>query len=179
MMERRVLEDMTLIDPSNQQPVHLKRGECVVISPEVMRDSTVYADPDTYDGYRFYKLRFGSVQPDKSSTEDQAGPGGGSDASTVLSKKSLYQLTTLSPDHLGFGVGPHSCPGRFFVANELKIALCHMIMMYDWKLANSEKPPQPLNVGNTRLFDVRAKILVKERDEALPWSVVRSGNECQ
>lgn len=168
-MERRVLEDMTLIDPSNQQPVHLKRGECVVISPESTRDPTIYTDPDTYDGYRFYKLRFGSDRPDESSPEDQQGPEGEAAAPPVLSRKSLYQLTTLSPDHLGFGLGLHSCPGRFFVANELKIALCHLIMMYDWKLASTEKPAQPLNIGNTIMFDVRARILVKKRDEALPW----------
>lgn len=165
LMERRVQEDMTLIDPSNQQPIHLKCGECVMISPEIMRDPTVYTDPETYDGFRFYKLRFGPLPQDKAAGEEDQ-PGGG--APRPLGRKNIWQLTSLSPDHLGFGVGIHACPGRFFVANEIKIALCHMIMKYDWKLAE-EKSPEPFNVGNIRLFDIRAKILVKKREESLSW----------
>lgn len=114
LMERRVQEDMTLIDPSNQQPIHLKCGECVMISPEIMRDPAVYADPETYDGFRFYKLRFGPLPQDKAASEEDQ-PGGG--APPTLGRKNIWQLTSLSPDHLGFGVGIHACPGRFFVAN--------------------------------------------------------------
>lgn len=43
-----------------------------------------------------------------------------------------------------------------------------MIMKYDWKLAE-EKPPEPFNVGNIRLSDIRAKILVKKREESFSW----------
>lgn len=155
---------MTLIDPSNQQPIHLKRGECVMLSPKIMRDPTVYADPETYDGFRFYKLRFGPIQQDTVVSEKTTPR----DGTPILGRKNMWQFTTLSPSHLGFGVGIHACPGRFFVANEMKIALCHMIMKYDWKLAE-DKPPQPFNVGNIRLFDIRARILVKKREESFSW----------
>lgn len=41
---------------------------------------------------------------------------------------------------MGFGFGRHSCPGRFFAANEVKIALCHILLKYDFKLAEAERP---------------------------------------
>ncbi|KAK2059529.1 cytochrome P450 [Colletotrichum caudatum] len=61
------------------------------------------------------------------------------------------QLVSRSPQHLGFGHGPHACPGRFFAANEITVALAHLLMKYDWKLAPR---PQAL-VGGFALNVVR------------------------
>jgi len=168
LMEREVLKDMTLIDPSTKQPIHLKRGETVMISPKRMRDSTVYTNPDTYDGYRFYKLRFGPSQ-------GADAPAGGADhwqsedskKREPIDRRNLWQLVSMSPDHLGFGIGGHACPGRFFVANEVKIALCHLIMKYDWKLG-AEKP-RSVPMGNIYLSDPRAKIVIKRREVSYAW----------
>jgi len=34
---------------------------------------------------------------------------------------------------MAFGYGEHACPGRFFASNEIKIALIHLLLKYDWK----------------------------------------------
>ena len=38
---------------------------------------------------------------------------------------------TLDDAFLGFGFGKHACAGRFFVLNEMKIFVAHMVMNYD------------------------------------------------
>ncbi|KAJ6193006.1 cytochrome P450 monooxygenase-like protein [Bipolaris maydis] len=44
-------------------------------------------------------------------------------------------FVSTSPEHLGFGHRTHACPSRFFAANEIKIALCFLLLQYDWELA--------------------------------------------
>ena len=46
-------------------------------------------------------------------------------------KSNSAQLVATSSDHLAFGHGKHACPGRFFAANEVKIALIMMLLQYD------------------------------------------------
>lgn len=180
-MERLVTEDMALIDPETKESVELNRGETVMVSPKIMRDPSVYQDPNIYDGFRFHKLRFGGVNGDAQAqqphveeqhenheTHESVGEDKSESITPLSSPHQMWQLTSSPNDHLAFGVGPHACPGRFFVGSELKIALCYLIMKYDWKLA-SEKLPQPFSMGNIQLFDMQAKILVKRRDVELVW----------
>lgn len=79
------------------------------------RDPAVFPDPDTYDGYRFLKLR------------EQPG------------NENKWQFVTTSTDMFGFGHGAHACPGRFFASNELKIALVHFLMKYEWDSPGAKK----------------------------------------
>ncbi|KAJ6282151.1 cytochrome P450 [Bipolaris maydis] len=69
-------------------------------------------------------------------------------------------FVSTSPEHLGFGHGLHSCPGRFFAANETKIALIFLLLEYDWEL-----PPgatiEPTSFGNQ--FTVNPKSIVRYR----------------
>ncbi|KAJ6049121.1 cytochrome protein [Penicillium canescens] len=90
--------------------IHVPKGTYLGISTTHMMDSSVWPDGEKFDGYRFFNLR---QNPDK--------------ANTAL-------LVSTSPDHLGFGYGKMACPGRFFVANELKVILCHFLMMYDFQI---------------------------------------------
>lgn len=76
------------------------------------RSPEVFPSPDTYDPYRFYKIR---MQP---------------------GKENWAQLVSTSVEHMGFGHGEHSCPGRFFAANEIKIALAHILVKYEWTLVS-------------------------------------------
>ncbi|KAI3321282.1 cytochrome P450 monooxygenase [Xylariaceae sp. AK1471] len=89
----------------------VKKGSRIHIDTHRMVDPAVYQNPEEWKADRFLKLR------------SQSG------------KDHLAQLVTTSVDHLGWGHGEHACPGRFFAANEVKVALCHMLMKYDWKLA--------------------------------------------
>jgi cytochrome P450 len=48
-------------------------------------------------------------------------------------KEMFRHFVSTSPEHMAFGFGKHSCPGRFFAAIEVKIALCHILLKYDFK----------------------------------------------
>ncbi|KAI1996360.1 hypothetical protein LOZ54_000233 [Ophidiomyces ophidiicola] len=66
--------------------------------------------------------------------------------------------TNLDEAFLGFGIGKHTCPGRFFALTEMKIFLAHMLMNYDIEYLK-EKPPLvdyvwlkvPSNSGTIRI----------------------------
>ncbi|WYZ44784.1 hypothetical protein EsH8_VIII_000100 [Colletotrichum jinshuiense] len=90
--------------------LQLQKGERCVGDLGRMHDPDIYPNPETFDGYRFFRMR------GDPSLDSQA------------------HIVSTSPAHLGFGHGKHACPGRFFAANELKVALAHLIMKYDWKL---------------------------------------------
>ncbi|WPG98780.1 Dihydromonacolin L monooxygenase LovA [Acrodontium crateriforme] len=94
----------------------IEKGDTIAVSSHTMWDATLYPNPTEWDGYRFYKMR------------------------NTPGKQSLAQLVTTSPEHFGFGHGLHACPGRFFAANEVKIALVHVLMKYDLQLGGGVKP---------------------------------------
>ncbi|KAI1117650.1 cytochrome P450 [Nemania sp. NC0429] len=76
---------------------------------------SVHHDEANYpDAMRFDALRFVRDQ------EDEAG-----------GQKRPQRLINTSETFLGFSHGPHACPGRFFAANQLKIALSHIALLYD------------------------------------------------
>ncbi|KUI57864.1 Fumitremorgin C monooxygenase [Cytospora mali] len=137
-MQRVVLEDVTLSDG-----IHLKRGSMTGILPQ-LRDPMVYENPDEFDGYRFYRLR---QTPGKANN-----------------KWKTAQLVTTSPEHTGFGHGQHACPGRFFAAHEVKIALCHLLLKYEWKIPEGGAKPQWRAHGNTMNCDDLAKIAIRRRE---------------
>ncbi|KAF4450286.1 putative cytochrome P450 monooxygenase (lovA) [Fusarium austroafricanum] len=134
---RQAMADITL--PNGDV---IKKGTKLVCDNTHMWNSQYYEDATKFDGYRFLRMREASEQ-DKHP-----------------------HLVSTSYDHLGFGHGLHSCPGRFFAANEIKIALCHMLLKYDWKLAEGTVP-RPLAFGMVLLPDQQAKLYVRRRSEEL------------
>ncbi|PPJ59888.1 hypothetical protein CBER1_04922 [Cercospora berteroae] len=70
-----------------------------------------------------------------------------------------------SPDHLTFGHGIYACPGRFFAANETQIALCHLLLKYDWKLADGASLAPVHTVGVMTTLDPANKLLYRRRKE--------------
>lgn len=107
-----------------------------------MWDPNVYPDPEVFDPYRFRKLR--------------ETPG----------HETSVQVVSPSPEHFGFGYGNHACPGRFFAVNEVKIALCDMLLKYEIRLPDGYTPT-PVRSGISFYTDPRAKILVKRRQEEI------------
>ncbi|KAH7006757.1 cytochrome P450 [Ilyonectria destructans] len=69
-----------------------------------------YTPPDQFDGMRFYNLR------------------------NMPGKESRHQFATAGPESLTFGYGNHTCPGRFFASNEIKIILVELLMNWDFRL---------------------------------------------
>jgi cytochrome P450 len=107
-------------------------------------DPAVYEWPDDFDAWRYIKLA--------DSTGD----------------RNHWMFVTTSPDHIGFGHGLHACPGRFFAANEIKIALTFMLLRYDWRVEgieqrlNEGKSPM-MYVGDNSMLDPRIKTEFKRR----------------
>ncbi|KAK2594820.1 hypothetical protein QQS21_007448 [Conoideocrella luteorostrata] len=121
----------------------IKKGTRVVFENTHMWDEKYYENPLEYDAYRWVKVR-----------EDPA-------------REHLGHLVSTSAQHMGFSHGMHSCPGRFFAANEIKIALCHILLKYDWKLPDDAPEPKPLIVGMGILPDPNARLLVRRRTPEL------------
>lgn len=118
----------------------IPKGANMVVSAHTMHEESVYPEANSYDGFRFYKIRQEPGQENK------------------------HQLVMASQDHLGFGYGVHACPGRFFASNEIKIILTHLLMKYDFKFAEEGRSrPKSFELGTEIVCDHRVKLLFKAR----------------
>lgn len=108
-MNRVAQEDITL-----RNGIRIPRGVHMVVSTHGRMQPSVYPDPETFKADRFLKA------------EDSHSSG-----------QSLNKYTSTSAHSMGFGHGVDSCPGRFFVAHEIKIILCHLVLKYDFRLPES------------------------------------------
>jgi cytochrome P450 len=117
----------------------IKKGTRVVFENTHMWDEKYYENPYEYDGYRWLRLR-----------DDPT-------------KEHLAHLVSTSTQQMGFGHGLHSCPGRFFAANEIKIGLCHLLLKYDWKFPEGTATPKPFHLGMAILPDPNAKLVIRRR----------------
>ncbi|KZL64415.1 cytochrome P450 [Colletotrichum tofieldiae] len=135
-MGRRVMSDVQLKDGTRLP------SECgIALSAEKMWDPDIYENPKNYNGYRFLRMREDSEQGEKTA-----------------------QLVSTSPEHLGFGLGIHACPGRFFGANTVKLVMCHLLLKYDIKLATNTST-EPLEFGFSMLANPTTKVLIRRRKE--------------
>ncbi|GKZ18178.1 hypothetical protein AbraIFM66951_000351 [Aspergillus brasiliensis] len=136
-MRRFAHEDVKLSDGTI-----LPKGTISVLINEAMWDPTVYPDPETFDAYRFLKLR--------------ETPG----------FETAAQAASPSPWHMGFGLGKHACPGRFFAVGLLKIILCHVLLEYDLKMADGWSPTVR-KYGFIWQADPVAQVSVRRRKEEI------------
>ncbi|KAL4924981.1 cytochrome P450 [Aspergillus undulatus] len=118
----------------------IPKNSIVCVPAERQWDESVYSSPLEFDPYRFLKLR------------EQSG------------HETSAQLVSPSPEHLGFGFGKHACPGRFFAANELKIALCHILLKYDFRLPEGASEPKPIVRGFGMIAEPRANMEIRRRE---------------
>ena len=81
-----------------------------------------------------------------------------------------YQHVTTSAEHMGFGHGQHACPGRFFASNELKIALCHLLLKYDWKFVEGEEELKMMSFENASMVDQKCRVQIRRRKEEVDLS---------
>lgn len=132
-MNRAVIEDVTLSDGTV-----LPKGSTVIVASNYM-DPDIYDNPEKFDAARFLDLR------------RQTG------------RESTWQFVSPSPAHLLFGFGRHACPGRFFAANEIKILLSHLLLLYDWQLLPGEGRPVPVQFEAGISVDANTKLQCRRR----------------
>ncbi|KAL8420737.1 hypothetical protein RB594_003512 [Gaeumannomyces avenae] len=145
-MIRQATEDIVLEDGTK-----LYKGELTAVDASPLRDHNVYENPDKFDVYRFYERR--------------KLPGGEHKA----------QLVSPSNEHITFGYGKYMCPGRFFAANELKVALCHLLLKYDWKLADTTTF-DPVYFGTDPLVNPENKLVYRRRKEEIDLDALAVDN---
>ncbi|KAK3394795.1 cytochrome P450 [Podospora didyma] len=105
-----------------------------------------YTDPELFDGMRFYKLR------------------------NMPGKEQRHQFATAGPESLAFGYGNHTCPGRFFASNEIKIIFVELLMNWDIRLmgdveqkGGAEKRPPNMEVDLVITPNPKAMVEMKRR----------------
>ncbi|KAL3454183.1 cytochrome P450 [Aspergillus insuetus] len=125
----------------------IPRGTQVRLTTDNMWNSAVYPDAAKFDGYRFVKLR---QQEKESTTGSGTGSGG-------------LSFVSVSANHMGFGYGKHACPGRFFAGAETKIALCHILLKYDFELVDAGLARAQTD-GMMIWRDKRAMLRVRRRE---------------
>lgn len=136
-MRRYVTKDVTL-----QDGLIIPKGSSIGVSSHWSWDPSYFENPNEFDGYRFFKMA------EDPNTQREA------------------QFVSTSPQHLAFGHGNHACPGRFFAANELKIALAHLLMKYDFKLSENANP-SVFCMGWMMNSNGNTKLLVRRRREEI------------
>ncbi|KAF6825009.1 cytochrome p450, partial [Colletotrichum musicola] len=142
-LRRIVLQDLTLPDGTL-----IRKGEQIYTHCYHMLDSKIYPDADTFDIYRFVKMR--------------QQPGG----------EARGQFISATAEHLGFGYGVAACPGRFFAAHEMKVMLCHFLLKYDWRAVGVFRP---LAVGARTIVDPASKIRFRRRVEEVDLAALSFG----
>ncbi|KAJ5192838.1 hypothetical protein N7449_008980 [Penicillium cf. viridicatum] len=126
----------------------IPRGAKVVTTMEMMMDPTIYPNPEIFDAYRFLKMRESAGQENR------------------------WQFVSTCSEHMGFGNGQHACPGRFFAANETKVALCHLLLKYDWKFPdNAQKDGTDVTFGTEFESSLEAKVLLRRRKEEITFKL--------
>ncbi|KAF8463174.1 cytochrome P450 [Russula ochroleuca] len=101
-------------------------------------DERIHPNADEFDGFRFAKLRE-------------------SEGNNMTSR---HQAVSTSSELLAFGLGKHTCPGRFFAANEVKALFAHIVTTYDIKFEEGKGVPREHCIAGMRFpgkanFDVQ------------------------
>lgn len=118
----------------------------------VQHDPEIYPDPETYDAFRFSRPK---------EEGDYTVNGDVKDGAEMLKLKNTGLITT-SDTFFPFGHGRHACPGRFFVALELKMLLAYMVMNYEIEPL-ATRPPNKW-FGQNNLPPMKATIRVRRRE---------------
>jgi len=107
----------------------------MMVSDEKVMDAETWTNPEEFDVRRYLKLR------------EQPG------------EENRHQFVTTHSSHMAFGHGQHACPGRFFASNEMKIALCFLLIKYEIRFIPGEtRPTEMLFETNTVSLSVPMQI---------------------
>ena len=114
LSHRYALEDVTLPDNT-----FIPKGTMIATNMSRMWDPKYYSNPNEWQPDRYLKQR--------------QEPG----------KENSAQFVTTTLESLGFGIGTHACPGRFFASTNLKIMLAYVLENYEFERADDGPDATP------------------------------------
>lgn len=152
---RKVRQPITLSD-GTQLPAGTK-----ILAPQcgISHDARYFPDPETFDAFRFYRLRMRGPDSDSidgDSSSDTTGSSGNNN-------QHRFQFTTICDTNMNFGAGKHACPGRFFAGNEIKMILAYFLINFEMRLKPGQGRPKPMLLMMTKAPDPNAEILFRRR----------------
>lgn len=151
LVERQVITREGLHNPTLGWT--LPYGAFVTVNLEgTHHDDELYPGSQGYNPWRYSQVREEWEQ--RSEEERQENPEDGTKA------RGLGMVTT-SDRHLAFGHGRHACPGRFFVAHELKLIMAAILLKYDIKMMDER--PQPQWFGATIIPPLDACVEIRRK----------------
>ncbi|KAF4435310.1 hypothetical protein F53441_13543 [Fusarium austroafricanum] len=151
LVERQVIAPEGLHNPDYGWT--LPRGAFVTVNLQgTHHDGDIYEGAMTYDPWRYSRVR--EEWEAKSAEEKQENEEEGRKI------RGLGMVTT-SDAHLAFGHGRHACPGRFFVAHELKLIMAAFLLNYDIK--RLDQRPKPQWMGATIIPPLDACIEIRRK----------------
>ncbi|KAF4459245.1 cytochrome P450 [Fusarium albosuccineum] len=115
-------------------------------------DEDIYERAMSYDPWRYSRVREeweARTEEEKKVREDEGRRARG------------LGMVTSSDSHLAFGHGRHACPGRFFVAHELKLIMAAFLLNYDIKMIDQR--PKPQWIGATIIPPLDACIEIRRK----------------
>ncbi|KAI6908595.1 hypothetical protein KC318_g3194 [Hortaea werneckii] len=133
-MTRRVMPAEGIKVPDSD--LWLPQGSHVaalVIPPQATLLNRVEEGGGEDDGWEWQPFRYCDQTREK-----ESGPSPG-DETQERPKRKQTPTTQISSSFLSFGLGKHSCPGRFFAVQTLKLMLGYLITRYDFELPGEGK----------------------------------------
>ncbi|ORY61698.1 cytochrome P450 [Pseudomassariella vexata] len=162
-VERKVVARSGITNPT--QGWHAPYGSSLVLNWQGLHhDPDLHHEPERYDAFRYSNPR----------EEYESRPAEQKDPAEALRLKKMGMVTT-SDSHLAFSHGRHACPGRFFVAHELKMAIAYIVMNYDIKHIN--KKPEVQWMGQTVIPPLQARVEVRRRKGSVSRSYADGNNQ--
>ena len=131
------LERVALKDTTLPTGENLPRGSHIMGDCTDLRSPNKYPRPDHFDGYRFLRKR-------------EAGD-------------KFAQFVQSGPDFSVFGGGRHTCPGRYFASNEVKLAMAHILLKYEIRMAKGYQSSM-VQMGVYKMVDPVVQLEVRRRN---------------
>jgi cytochrome P450 len=91
------------------------------------------------NGYQVPKGRFVSVRSGEIHFDKELQGQNADEFNAFRYMKKNSSATRAERNFILFGLGKHTCPGRHFAVNEIKLTLHYLLLKYDIKKSSSEK----------------------------------------
>ena len=112
----------------------------------IHHDEEFYPNASMYDAFRFSRPQ---------EEVDMSSDVGSKD------KENRVSMVSASETYLPFGLGRHSCPGRYFASVLLKLFLAYLAVNYEMKLDGDR--PKLVTIGHFPLPPMKGKLMIRRK----------------